>query len=103
MENNYFLYKGIKKPLVFFGLKGKYIYYSLGILVISFVLIGIFSSITGFVGILIGLIICGILLWLIFKIQDKNGLFNKTKNKNELHIIPKMFKNKILINEKEGI
>lgn len=28
----YYLYKGLKKPLVFFGLKGKYIFYAVGVI-----------------------------------------------------------------------
>jgi hypothetical protein len=28
----FYLYKGLKKPLIFFGLKGKYIFYAVGVI-----------------------------------------------------------------------
>jgi hypothetical protein len=89
----YFLYKGLKKPLVFFGLKDKYIFYAIGSIVGTFLLVAILSTIMGAFGLLIGAIIGGICLWLTFKIQDSKGLYNKTKNENELHIFPVNIKN----------
>ncbi len=101
---SYFLYKGLKKPLVFFGLKDKYIYY-IGVLLIGgFIFTIILNSIIGFEGILIGLVLGGIGIWVIFYWQDKKGIYNKTRNKNEIHIYPKQFKNKIVLkyqNEKK--
>ncbi len=81
------LYKGLKKPLVFFGLKGKYLLYALGVILVGafFLLIG--NVIFGFFGAILCIIFIGIALWGIFLIQDKKGLYNKTKNNDELHII----------------
>ncbi|MGC4130248.1 MAG: DUF4133 domain-containing protein [Bergeyella sp.] len=90
------LYKGLKKPLVFFGLKDKYIYYALGVIGGGFIVIAILNSTVGFLGILVGAGIIGGGLWWIFKLQDTKGLYNKTKNEDELHIMPKRFKNKTL-------
>jgi hypothetical protein len=44
-ERTYFLYKGLKKPLVFKGLKGKYIYYAGGSFVGTMILGVILSKI----------------------------------------------------------
>lgn len=84
----YFLYKGLKKPLIFFGLKDKYIYYAMGSAVGGMVLIAILSSILGIFGLIIGAGIGGTGVWLSYNTQDRKGLFNKTKNDDELHIIP---------------
>lgn len=84
----YFLYKGLKKPLVFFGLKDKYIFYAIGSVVGTFLLVAILSTIIGGFGLLVGAIVGGISLWLTFKMQDTKGLYTKTKNNNELHIFP---------------
>lgn len=85
----FYLYKGLKKPLVLFGLKDKYIYWAIGLFVVGFVLGGILSSFgLGFYGTLIGFVISGIGIWGAFKLQDTKGLYNKTKNDNELHIFP---------------
>ncbi|AZI20612.1 DUF4133 domain-containing protein [Chryseobacterium taklimakanense] len=88
----YFLYKGLKKPLVFFGLKDKYIYYAMGALVAGLQLAAIFSYFIGLFGTLVGFALSGVAIYLIFRMQDKKGLFNKTKNHDELHIFPKLFK-----------
>ena len=96
----YFLYKGLKKPLIFFGLKDKYIYYAMGSAVGGLVTIAILSSIFGIFGMMIGSAIGGTGVFLSYKIQDTKGLYNKTKNEEELHIIPTRFKNLKLLQKK---
>lgn len=88
----YFLYKGLKKPLIFFGLKDKYIYYAMGFAVGGIVLIAILSSILGLFGFIIGAAIGGGGVWFSYKTQHKKGLYNKTKNEDELHIRPIKFR-----------
>ncbi|AQW90065.1 MULTISPECIES: DUF4133 domain-containing protein [Elizabethkingia] len=88
----FYLYKGLKKPLVFFGLKDKYIYYAIGSAVGGLVSAAILSSFIGIFGSVAGLGIGGLGIWWIFKTQDKKGLYNKTRNDGELHIFPKKFK-----------
>lgn len=99
------LYKGLKKPLVFFGLKDKYIYYALGTIAGGFVLIAILNTLVGIMGILLGAAITGGGIWWIFKMQDTKGLYSKTKTKNVIYIMPRRFKNtklqNILKNEKK--
>lgn len=93
----YYLYKGLKKPLVLYGLKDKYIYYAMGCAVVG--LIGA-MLISQLVNILAGLIWLGIFgggIYSLFKLQDKNGLFNKTRNNNEVYVFPKKFKTKNLL------
>lgn len=96
----FYLYKGLKKPLVLFGLKDKYIYYAFGCVGGGLVLSGILSSFIGIWGTLLGVGIAGVGFWRMYSIQDKKGLYNKTKNNNELHVFPKRFhKLKIKNNE----
>lgn len=89
----YFLYKGLKKPLIFCGLKDKYIYFAMGSAVLGIVLVAILSSLLGVLGLFIGSGLGSIGVWMSYKTQDKKGLYNKTKNNDELHIIPSKFKN----------
>ncbi|MDN3607682.1 DUF4133 domain-containing protein [Kaistella yonginensis] len=96
----YFLYKGLKKPLIFFGLKDKYIYYAMGSAVGGLVLVAILSSIIGFFGTIIGGAIGGAGVFFSYKTQDSKGLYNKTKNEDELHIIPTKFRNAKLLPKK---
>ncbi|VFA44173.1 DUF4133 domain-containing protein [Chryseobacterium indologenes] len=94
----FYLYKGLKKPLVFFGLKGKYIFYAVGIIgggVISALILSRF----GLLGSLLGLTVTAGGVYLIFRKQDKYGLYNKTKNFDQILIFPKRLgSNKLLKN-----
>ena len=96
----YFLYKGLKKPLIFFGLKDKYIYYAMGSAVGGLVTVAILSSIFGIFGMMIGAAIGGTGVFLSYKMQDTKGLYNKTKNEEELHIITPKFRNVKLLQKK---
>ncbi len=84
----FYLYKGLKKPLVFFGLKGKYIFYAVGVIGVGVVTSLALSKI-GLIGSLLGLGITAGGVYLIFKRQDKRGLYDKTRNENQIYIFPK--------------
>ncbi|QOR74622.1 DUF4133 domain-containing protein [Cruoricaptor ignavus] len=86
----FYLYKGLKKPLYFLGLKEKYIYYALGVVFGGFLLLAVLSATVGTLGTVAGLAIIGVGILIIFKIQDKKGLYSKTKNDGEVHEIPNM-------------
>ena len=86
----YYLYKGLKKPLVFFGLKGKYIFYAVGV-VGGGVVAALILSKFGLLGSLLGLAVTAGGVYLIFRRQDKNGLYDKTKNFDQVMIFPKRF------------
>ncbi|WP_312901484.1 DUF4133 domain-containing protein [Chryseobacterium taichungense] len=94
----FYLYKGLKKPLVFFGLKGKYIFYAVGVIgggVISALVLSKF----GLLGSLLGLVVTAGGVYLIFRRQDKYGLYDKTKNFDQILIFPKRLdSNKLLKN-----
>lgn len=92
----YYLYKGLKKPLVFFGLKGKYILYTVGIIGAG-VICALILSKFGLLGSLLGLAVTAASVYLLFKRQDKYGLYNKTKNFDQLFIFPKRVTNKSLL------
>ena len=100
----FYLYKGLKKPLVFFGLKGKYIFYAVGVIG-SGVIAALILSKFGLLGSLLGLVVTAGGVYFIFKRQDKYGLYDKTKNFNQIFIFPKRFNNKKLLqhgNNKEA-
>ncbi len=102
----FYLYKGLKKPLVFFGLKGKYIFYAVGVIGCG-VIAALILSKFGLLGSLLGLVVTGGGVYLIFKRQDKHGLYDKTKNFDQIFIFPKRLNNKTFIkhgeNKKTGI
>ena len=102
----FYLYKGLKKPLVFFGLKGKYIFYAVGVIG-SGVISALVLSKFGLLGSLLGLAVTAGGVYLIFKRQDKYGLYDKTKNFNQIFIFPKRLKHKKIlqngINKKTSI
>ncbi len=89
----FYLYKGLKKPLVFFGLKGKYIIYAVGVIGAGVVAALILSKF-GLLGSLVGLAATAGGVYLIFRRQDKYGLYDKTKNFNHIFIFPKRLNNK---------
>lgn len=87
----FYLYKGLKKPLTFFGMKGKYIYYSVGAIGGGLILGMILKTFIGLLGMVIAIIIGGGCLWWVIRLQDTKGLYDKTKNDGEIHIFPKRF------------
>ncbi|MCT3914459.1 DUF4133 domain-containing protein [Elizabethkingia anophelis] len=96
----FYLYKGLKKPLVFFGLKGKYIFYAVGVIG-GGVIAALILSKFGLLGSLLGLLATGGCVYLIFRRQDKYGLYDKTKNSNQIFIFPKRINNKNLLQKGE--
>lgn len=94
----FYLYKGLKKPLVFFGLKGKYIFYAVGVIAVG-VISALILSKFGLLGSLLGLAVTAGGIYLIFRRQDKCGLYDKTKNFGQILIFPKRLdSNKLLKN-----
>ena len=86
-EKGFFLYKGLKKPLVFKGLAGKYIYYAAGSFGATLILSGVLGSLMGtFKGLLLAVTVGGLSIFNTFRLQKKYGLYKKTRN-NEIFII----------------
>ena len=96
-EKEYLLYKGLKKPLVFKGLKGKYIYQAGGAFAGTMILAIVFSKIIGvFIGLVLALAIGGGIIWDTFRRQSTHGLYTKTKNFKQVHIVRNRTKNRKL-------
>lgn len=89
----FYLYKGLKKPLVFFGLKGKYIIYAVGVIGAG-VAAALVLSRFGLLGSLLGLAATAGGVYLIFRRQDKYGLYDKTRNSHQIFIFPKRMHHK---------
>ncbi|MCT2409987.1 DUF4133 domain-containing protein [Chryseobacterium antibioticum] len=92
MENNknnvshYPVYKGLKKPFVFKGYKGKFIYYAAGGLILSLVIGAIGTSFNIILG--LGMMILGVAATIYFvgHFQKTRGLFNKSKDSKTLWV-----------------
>lgn len=96
----FYLYKGLKKPLVFFGLKGKYIIYAVAVIGAG-ILTALVLSKFGLIGSLLGLAATAGGVYLIFRRQDKYGLYDKTKNFDQTLIFPKRLNNKTFLKRNE--
>ena len=91
----FYLYKGLKS-LLYSSLKGKYIFYAVGVIG-GGVIAALILSKFGLLGSLLGLLATGGGVYLIFRRQDKYGLYDKTKNSNQIFIFPKRINNKKLL------
>ena len=96
----FYLYKGLKKPLIFFGLKGKYIIYAVAVIGVGVVAALVLSKF-GLLGSLFGLALTAGGVYLVFKRQDKRGLYDKTKNFDQVFIFPKKISSKRLLKNTE--
>ena len=85
-NKSYPVYKGLKKPFVFKGYKGKFIYYAAGGLIISLIIGAVGTSFNIILGLV--LMIAGIAATLYFVswYQKNKGLFNKAKENNILWV-----------------
>lgn len=77
----YAIYKGLQRPLVFKMFKGKFIYYAAGVLVGGIIIAGLITAIISSIVGLISLFILTVpgLLYVINK--QKEGLHNKKREK----------------------
>jgi len=81
------VYKGLQKPLVFKGFKGKFIYWGIGSVVGSLVVGGVVgTAVNGILG-AVTMIICIVLGYLLTATQQKKGLHSKNKARG-IYIIP---------------
>ncbi|MGY3212439.1 plasmid transfer protein [Mucilaginibacter sp. HD30] len=79
MARKYAVYKGLQKPLIFRGFKGKFIYWGLGFLLTGLVLGALtMSLINMWLGalVLIGCVVGGLLFT---AAKQKNGLHSKSR------------------------
>jgi len=84
MARKYAVYKGLQKPLIFKGFKGKYIYWGLGFLLAGLVFGALtMSLINMWLGavVLIGSVVGGLLFT---AGKQKGGLHSKSRNSNIL-------------------
>lgn len=98
----FFLYKGLKKPLVLFGLKDKYIYQAGAFAVGGIIGVAVLPNLIGWVGFVMGIIIGAGGIWWTFKKQDTKGLYNRNRNHDERHIFPKRFKKIVRKNKNDS-
>ena len=86
MARRYPVYKGLQKPLIFKGFKGKFIYWGLGSILAGLVSGALIMSLVNMwlgATLLIGCIVGG-LLYTAHK--QKGGLYNQTRN-NKIYIL----------------
>jgi len=87
----YNVYKGLQKPLVFKGFKGKYIYWGIGSLVTGLVVGAVFIAIVNMVFGILALVLVSIGGIFYTSAKQKQGLYSKKRHKG-LYIIPSRFK-----------
>jgi hypothetical protein len=81
------VYKGLQKPLVFKGFKGKFIYWGIASVVSSLIIGGVVGTlVNGILG-AVAMIICIIVGYLLTAIQQKKGLHNKSRSRG-IFIVP---------------
>ena len=87
-EEGYEIYKGLQKPLVFKGFKGRFIYWMGGGLLGSFLLCVIFcvavSYVAGGIVLIVGVVGTGMLV----NKKQKNGVHSKTRTKGVVYYKP---------------
>lgn len=86
----YNVYKGLQKPLIFKGLKGRFIYIGAGCVILSMILCAVLSTIFSFLygGISLVVVLFGGLY--LTSVSQKKGLHRKDKRKG-VFIINKVF------------
>lgn len=88
----YSVYKGLQKPLVFKGFKGKYMFYGAGSVIGGFIVFGISSKLIGSSALgglsMVAFITAGF-FYTVYK--QKQGLHNKAKTK-ALFFVPSKLK-----------
>ena len=78
-ESNYKIYKGLQRPLVFKGFKGKFIYWAVGGCGISILIGGIIAAtISNIIGTLI-ILVLGVGTLMFVTNKQKNGLYDRQK------------------------
>lgn len=74
------IYKGLQKPLVFKGFRGRYIYWAIGFVVTGIVLTALIGTIFNILfGVLVFAIVTGGGIFYTSQ-RQKNGLYDKTRN-----------------------
>lgn len=74
------IYKGLQKPLVYKGFKGRYMYWVIGFILLSIVLAGIVGAIVHFaVGIIVMALVAGGGIFYT-STKQKSGLYDKTSH-----------------------
>lgn len=84
MRKEYAIYKGLQKPLIYKGFKGKYVYWALGSVACGVLLGGILSAAAGVVAGAVAMAIILCLGILCTSQQQKKGLHRKNKQRGVL-------------------
>jgi len=87
----YNVYKGLQKPLVFKGFKGKYIYWGIGSLAIGLVVGGLFIAVINMAIGIFATVLVSIGGIFYTGTKQKQGLHSKKRHKG-IYIIPARFK-----------
>lgn len=79
MRKEYSIYKGLQKPLVYKGFKGKYVYWALATVISGVMLGGLISAILGIMAgaFTMAIIFCGGISYT--SQEQRKGLHNKNK------------------------
>lgn len=84
-KKGFHVYKGLQKPLVYKGFRGRYMYWAIGFIVLGLFLGGIMSTMVNLIMGVIAMAVCfggGIYYT---SQRQKSGLYDKTRNKG-IHV-----------------
>lgn len=77
----YFIYKGLQKPLVYKGFKGRYMYWAIGFVILGLVLAGLIGAVFNLIaGVIIMAAVTGGGIYYTSRKQRK-GLYDKKRDK----------------------
>ncbi len=75
------IYKGLQKPLVYKGFKGRYMYWAIGFVILGLFLAGVIGTVFNLVaGVIIMAVIAGGGIYYTSQ-KQKNGLYDKKRDK----------------------
>lgn len=84
----YNIYKGLQKPLVFKGFKGRYIYWGVGSLILGLVSAGIIGALFSLLAGVFAMVIISVGGIYYTSMRQKDGLYDKSKSNGVIYIIP---------------
>ncbi|MBW8323680.1 MAG: TIGR03750 family conjugal transfer protein [Prolixibacteraceae bacterium] len=78
--HQYSIYKGLQKPLVFKGFKGRYMYWAIGFIILGIVLAAVVGTLLNFLFGAAALIVTAVGGIIYTSQRQKGGLYDKTKS-----------------------
>lgn len=86
------VYKGLQKPLIFRGFKGRYIIWGLGSVVLGVISAGVIGLVFNLIAGFSALVVISVGGIFYTSTKQKGGLYDKKRSNGEIYIIPNNIK-----------